>query len=124
MSLRIRDVNKEDWPAIFELAKKKDFQFPSLSSIFTMYVVESEAGEIVSFGCTVMQLESILVTNGNKKDTVESLKLLLDKAEPSAKRLGIDQIHAFVWNDSFTEILKSHFNFKTCKGEALYKDVK
>lgn len=53
------------------------------------------------------------LTNG--KDLLD----LITNAALAAKIEGHDSIHAFVQDKDFSELLKKHFGFKNCVGEAL-----
>lgn len=70
-------------------------------------------------------VESVMVLdpNTNKFEKIRATDKLLDFGYLSARHAGADQMHAFVQDLRFAEHLKKRHGFKTCKGEALVKEL-
>lgn len=123
--MKIRPAVKEDWDAIVGLGVLQDYPFPDFNNIIRVAVIEDEDGNIVAAGFIKRFVEAAFMPDNTKpkKVIVESLKLLQDFGIETAKELGIDQLHSFVWHEGFDEILKKHFNYSECRGKALFLDV-
>lgn len=70
-------------------------------------------------------VESVMVLDPstNKFEKIRATKELLEFGYWSTLKAGADQMHAFVQDLRFAEHLKKQHGFKTCKGEALVKEL-
>lgn len=101
------------------------FSVPPLERGIVSGVVANGRSEITGFGIVTLLAEAILVMDLNcsareKKETIEKLIWLGLQGVSKAK---MDGIHAFVQDPRFAAVLKKHFGFRTCKGEALYLEL-
>lgn len=81
-------------------------------------VIESNK-EVVAFGMMRLLTEAILVCEGSKKDKTLILFELICQMIKDAKRFEIPQIHVFIQDDKFADLLIKHFNFKEEQGRTL-----
>ena len=78
-----------------------------------------------NFGLIANFLEAIVVfdLSYSKRARVQILKKMLLSMEEFANQKGIKQVHIFAQDPEFAGILKKHFGFQTCTGEALVKNI-
>lgn len=126
--MSIRYARPEDETKIRRLYREHyngEFDFPSRDNVVVQLVAENE-DEILGYGLLKTLSEAFIVLNksetGRKK--IKALTELIEGAIFSADRMNIEQIHAFVEDPEFANILKKHFGFKTYVGEALVLDVR
>jgi len=119
----VRSAVKEDWEQLMELNAQHNFPFPDFNNMLTVLVVEDE-GKIIAWGYLKMLVEAVFIpAKGNKKKVVKSLKLLNDEGIRQAKRNKVEQIHSFIVDPSFKDILVKHFDYGIAKGDALILNV-
>jgi len=109
---------------IFTQHHAGSFSVPPLERGVISGVTTNDASEITGFGIVTLLAEAILVMDLNcsareRKETIEKLIWLAIQGV-SGK---MDGIHAFVQDPRFAAVLKKHFGFRTCKGEALYLEL-
>lgn len=102
-----------------------DFSVPPLERGVISGVTTNDMDEITGFGIVTLLAEAVLVMDLNcptreKKETIDKLLWL---AIQGVSKANMDGIHAFVQNPRFAAVLKKHYGFRTCKGEALYLEL-
>lgn len=109
---------------IWEEGYKGDFSLPDLTNSVTFAVVEHE-GKVIAFGVVKVYAEAIMIIDQAKSNRIksEAMKLLLDKAEKDCKKHKITQLHTFIKDESFADILIKHFNFIKIKTVGLLKEL-
>lgn len=119
-----RYAKLEDWDAIVEISKKREYPLPDFKNLLVTLVVEDE-GKIVSFGYLIKYVETVFAPDpdSSDKDKVKSLKLLQGRLKEEARSFGINQINCFVLDNSFKDILTKHFGYAPSTGAALYLDI-
>lgn len=103
---------------------KDEFEFPDFTLLSSIYVaVEGE--EIIGFGAVQPIFEAVLVLDQRKSidERLIALDLLENRAEVELKSQGIKQVHAFVQNDIFGNLLRNRFEYKNTKGKSLVKNI-
>ena len=115
--LKIRAIREEDFERIAELAAQHNYDI-QFNNTLANIVIENELEEVVGFAQLRSFVEAVFLPDHSfdKRVIVDMTKLVLNEA----KELKVD-IHAFVENDNFTEILKKHFDFHPCVGNAIIK---
>lgn len=88
--------------------------------IVTQGVIEAD-GEAIAYGMVKLFAEAIMVLdlNASQRQKVEAMKLLMEAAVAEAKSKGLEQMHVFVKRPSLADILRKHFSFVDCSGDAL-----
>lgn len=116
--MRIRRPRKEDSDKIEKIANRYEFVLPNK---FHSAAVIEENNEVIAFGMIRLILDAIMVVeNGSKRDIVESLNLLMQCAVIDAVNLGHNEVHVFVRDRKFADILKKHFKFEEVEGISLF----
>lgn len=103
---------------------KESFDLP-ISSSEVAGVAYDDNDEIVGFIMVRRIFETILILDleRSKKDRIEALKECFKGALFESRLAGIDQIHAFVQDVKFAELLKKYFGFRDCVGQAIVTDI-
>ena len=112
---------------IHEVWKKHhdtDFSIPAVENILTAPIVYND-DRLVAFGMVKLFAEAIMVMDldSNKRDRVNAMKILLMEAFKACNAANIEQLHLSVTNPDFAEMLKKHYDFRTCEGEILVVEV-
>lgn len=86
--------------------------------------VISEDDRLIAYGAVTLLAEAVMVLDldASLKEKDWAIKQLLWQAIQGVSG-KMDGIHAFVQDPKFAALLKKHFGFKTCKGEALYLEL-
>jgi hypothetical protein len=120
--MRYRRATVKDEPKIRSIYKQQEdsFDLPISASEVAGVAVDDD-DTIVGFIMVRRIAETILVLDleRNKRDRISALQECFKGALFESRIAGIDQIHAFVQDPKFAELLKKHFSFQTCIGEAL-----
>jgi hypothetical protein len=120
--MEIRKAELKDFDRLVELSKEHNYPFPDFKSILTILVAE-EDGKVVAYGYTQRFVEVVFLPDtGSKQDIVKSLKGLTEGMIESLSP-DIKQVHAFVMNDSFGDILTKKFGYEPCSGKALVLNI-
>lgn len=122
----IRPYTTRDAEQVNEIYNKfhaESFAIPRES--ITSATITKDNDEIVAFGAVTLLAESVLVLDldATLREKNFAIQQLLWTAIQGVTNLHMDGIHAFVQDPEFAKVLKKHFGFKTCKGEALYLGV-
>jgi len=111
--LRIRRVHEKYF--------NEEFEFPNFFERFlSAYLVEDDKEQIIA-ACGVRPIaEAVLITNKDKSVRVrrEALFKILHASMFVCNRLGYDQLHAFVQDDSWKKHLEN-VGFEPTKGQSL-----
>ena len=103
------------------MEKNYDFQLPK--ELLTAAVVEEDE-KIIAFGMLRTLSEAILICGGSKRDKILSLIYLINQCINDANDLGLSQVHIFVKDNSFAEILIHKFGFREEIGKTLVLELK
>ena len=128
--MRARIIRENDLSRLTDLHGKfynGEFEFPNLSHFLGGFVIvdDNDDKDIISFGGLRTILEGVCITNLDKssRERREALYKLNQCLSFLANGNGYEQIHAFVTDDVWKDILKRSVGFQTCKGEALYLNI-
>lgn len=115
----IRNSKEEDNDSILEILSQHNFQTPT-GNIISQATIE-DCGKIVAYGAVHLIAEEVLVMDKNLslKQKSEVLELLHKKAIIDSVGKGFKEIHAFVQDSHFLQVLKKHYGYKDCKGRAI-----
>jgi hypothetical protein len=105
---------------IYEKFHRDGFGIPSRTHLVTEGVAENESG-VIAYGMVKLFCEAIMVLDLDQPDRekISAIRELMSVAIMDSTKLGAEQLHVFVQNPNFAEVLKKHFGFMPCKGEAL-----
>lgn len=128
--VRFRQLKSKDSRQIDIIYRKyhqEDFYIPKLDS-FTLSagVVVDDKDDVVAFGMVRLIPEVIMVMDlgRSKRTKVTALRELMSVAIMDTVRAGLDSLHAFVQDNGFSHLLKKHYGFRSCTGEAIITEVK
>lgn len=117
----MRRPRVQDWKRLQEIAKGYDFVLPD--NPLRAQVVERD-GKVVALGLIRILAEAILICEGSDRDKVHSLFELICQCIKDAKELNLPQIHIFVKDNKFADILIKKFNFVEEQGRTLVLEIK
>lgn len=124
--LKIRDIETvADVKAMVEIAERcHDFPAPTSNDTIVGRVVENGSGP-VAYGIIKVFAEAIFVPDLTKPrvELGKSLMLLMKDAIEASQRANVEQLHTFVKDEEFVELLKRHYGFVECSGKALVLEV-
>lgn len=105
--------------------RENEFKFPDIELLSSIYVICNDSDEIIGFGAIQPIFESILVLDSgcSVDDRLMALNRLMLRAENEMKEQGITELHAFVQDSKFFNLLKNRFDFVETKGRALIKHI-
>lgn len=120
--LRIQDL--EDIQKIHEKYYESEFSLPDFFGNFLCGFVVEENGEIITAGGVKRIAELIFVTDKSKTHRQRRTALYkgLEISSYLAGRNGFDQLHAFIQDEKWLEVMESR-GFSRCKGIPLYIGV-
>lgn len=126
--MNIRRPTVEELPKLRGIHKafQNEFKFPNLSLISSIYVIVNDKDEILGFGAIQPIFEAIVVLDQVKSvdERLLALDMLQARADFEMKSQGIDQLHVFVQNTQFGNLIKKRFGYKNTKGKSLVKVIK
>lgn len=117
--MEIREPRHGDKERIEEILSQHNFEFPSGPII--VHAICEDDGEIVAYGVVRLIAEEVMIMDKNLSNKSKSkvLELLHQRAIQGSTEAGFDQLHAFVQDEHFIEVLKKHYGYKDCKGKAI-----
>ena len=112
-------------PVVEDIDEIEKFAQEPLPGMFVeAAVIECESG-IIAFGAIRSSMEAILFPSGTLRQKVQSLKLLLKKAEEDVLKYDTyNYIDVFAKNQEFADILIKHFGFHRIEGIPLTKKIR
>ena len=118
-----RRIKLSDLPLIDRIWRKfhkSGFGIPGRANIVTQGVVEKD-GIVLGYGQVKVFCEAIMVLDLDipQRDKIDVIRKLMEIAIMDSTKTGYEQLHVFVQNPEFAKILKKHFGFQSCSGEAL-----
>lgn len=120
--MKYKPAQIHDVPEIRRIYKQQEdkFDLPYADAEVAGVAVDDD-DKIVGFIMIRRIAETILVLDleRSKKHRIQALQELFAGALLESRIADIDQIHAFVQDPKFSKLLKKHFGFETCIGEAL-----
>lgn len=122
--LHFRRLHDTDLPRINELWDGSyDLEVKS-SNIGDAVVIQND--DIAGFGIIKEFAEVVLVLNKDlsKRDQIQVLKKLYDRAVHHCKDLKLKELHAFVKDEQFAQLLIKHFGFRKIEGIPLILDLR
>jgi len=77
--------------------------------------------EVVAYGMVKLFAEAIMVLDLDRplRNKADAFKLLIEAAIAKSRDLHMEQLVGFVENRDFANILRKHYGFVNCSGEAL-----
>lgn len=125
--MNIRTVRERDIDRLKEIHSKffqEEFSFPNFLQGFLFNFIAEHEGEIVVAGGVRNIAEIVMITDKDQKILDKRLALYkaLGVAEEICKRMGFDQIHAFVQNPLWEQRLKKT-GFQPTKGHSLVLEI-
>lgn len=122
--MRYRPATNKDIPEIERVYKHHDFALP-ISASEVAGVALDDNDKVVGFIMVRRIAETILILDleRSQRDRIQALKACFEGALFESRLAGFDQIHAFVQDVGFSELLKKHFGFRPCVGEAIVTDI-
>ena len=110
---------------IHEDHHKGGFPLPDLRTALFSGVAADLTGDVKALVVVRNIAEAIMIldTDRPRKELVASLRSVIENALFGSFINHVDMVHVFVQDPKFSEILKKHFGFRTCKGEALVYEV-
>jgi hypothetical protein len=120
--LAITDIDRVN--EIFAKHHAGAFAIPPLERLLSHTVVTNDNDKVIAFGAIYPLIEAVMILDldCSMRDKAEVLKQLIWEAIRGVSGKA-DGIHAFIQDPEYAKLLKKHFGFKTCKGEALYLEV-
>lgn len=118
-----RRVKLSDLPIVDRIWRKfhkTGFGIPGRNHVVTQGVVESH-GKVIAYGQVKAFCEAIMVLDLEEptREKIEAVRKLMEIAIMDSTNTGYEQMHVFVQDPEFAKILKKHFGFQPCSGEAL-----
>lgn len=116
------DVDEID--RIWKTFYSNEFSLPDLSNTIIHGVVETDKG-ITGFGMVKLMAEGLLILDQSVSDKVKmaTLKELMIAQRVGVSKTNLTQIHAFVQDPRFANILKKHYGYTDAVGKALVLEV-
>jgi len=113
----VRPAIKEDWDELLRIHKSHGFPFPDFKNMLHVLVIEDK-NKIVAWGYVKKYVETVFIPDKNtpKSTIVKSLKLISEKSSEMALSQNIDQVHAYVEDEHFADLLVDRFGYKVCTG--------
>ena len=120
----LRGAGTRDIKAIKAMFVDYDFTL-DYKHIESLVVIEKD-NAIIAVASLVRMLEGSFLVDKNisKKDKIRALKMIMRQVDIEIKNLGYENYTVFGTKSSLNTILKRHFAFVTCKGEALISWLK
>jgi hypothetical protein len=122
--MRIRPVLPEDTEAINSIFTKHHKDAFGIPDKTITEAIVSEEDRVIAYGAVTLLAEAVMVLDldASLREKDFALKQLIWQAIQGVSG-KMDGLHAFVQDPEFAKVLKKHFGFKTCKGEALYLGI-
>ena len=122
----IRHGTAADIPRVLEMWK--EHHAPAFQITLPFFVVIEMVGDVenvIGFGTFRTFIEATAITDQTieKRKIVEAIRLLAHQSLFEAKKHGHKYIYAFAKNSSFGQILRRHFGYQPCYGEALFVEI-
>lgn len=120
----IRHATNADIDRILEINKQNDFPIPKFDNIITQAVIEDESG-VIAFGMVKLFAEAILILDHNqpKRSKISAIQLLMLEAIRGSKQHELTQLHAFIKDEHFSDLMKKHYGFENCSGIPLVMNL-
>lgn len=124
----IRDIQSSDITKarlIHEKYYKTQFDFPNFFNHFTCaYSICNENDELVSIAGVRPILELVVLTDKDKsvRERYRAVYQILDMSKYVASKKGFDELHAFVQEDHWRDVMLSR-GFKETVGKSLVIEV-
>lgn len=126
--MKVRLIDAKDVDTIMKIHEKchmQDFQAPDLLANLGSVLCEDEEGGIIGAGILKPQVEAIMILDLKRdmRTKHEAIGEMIKQAVMFGKKIGMDQIHAFVNNAEFAAILKKHHGFRDINRPSLLLDI-
>lgn len=125
---KLRSYKPSDLNRIREIHQQyheKGFEFPDIERAITKAVVTNRDEEVIAFGVARTIAESIMILDPSQslREKTKALEMLIRHGIFGCELAGYDQLHAFVQDEHFKQVLEKHFAFRECVGKALVLDI-
>lgn len=123
--LTVKPITADDIEQLRKIHEKhysQEFDFPDFTTgFYGAFVITNGKGEIVTGGGVKPIAETILVTNKDFgiKERNEALLNVLNVSEFLCRKFGHEQLHVFIQNEKYRNLLMKRVGFKPTKGQAL-----
>jgi len=122
--MKVRIIKESDLPLLREIWKKhfqNEFDFPKFLDFNLQYIIENDEQEIITAGGIKLIAEAILVTDKDKGifTRYRALRLAHDMNKYFCQETGHNQVHTFIQDPVYKELLTKHHGFTFTRGEAL-----
>lgn len=109
----LRNPQDKDSEQMAEIAMQHPFPIFE-RNLLTVLAVRGP--DIIAVGQLIPQVEVLLMGNfkRSKAERVEALKLLMIEAMFQTNKLNIPQLHSFIKDEKFADILQKHWGFTPC----------
>lgn len=124
--MKFRKIFEQDIPDLAKLqVSHPDFAELKIDKYLIDGVVADDNESVAAYGIVIPFAEAVFLPDLERSDRVKltAMKLLLEQAILGTTGAGIRQLHCFIRDPNFAEIMKKHYNFKPCVGEALVLDL-
>lgn len=120
--MNFRSVKEFDIPQLARLQREHpDFHELNINKYLIDGVVADSDENVVAYGIVIPFAEAVFLPDisRSKEDKVIALRTLMRHAIYGTEKAGIKQLHCFIKDDGFAEVMKKHYGFKPCEGQAL-----
>lgn len=122
--MRFRELKEADLPDLARIHQdfhSQGFELPDISKALMDGVVVDIEENVTAYGIVVPFCEVIFIPDRSKSkaEIVTALKLMMIEAIKCSDKFKIRQIHCFIRDNGFSDIMKNHYGFKECTGTPL-----
>lgn len=123
----IREIRESDLSELKEIHNrfyKKEFLFPNFKDHFICAYVVEKNGKIITAGGIRTIVECVAVTNKDLsvRERIEGLTYLLNASKYFTERNGYSELHAFVKDPNWEDILVKK-GFSKTEGQSLVLEI-
>lgn len=121
----VRNVDSTDLPILDAIHSNHNFPCPSRRNLIDEKLVTDDNGQIIGYGQIKVLSEATIILNmlTSRRDRVEALNKFMEHAEQLCAERGIEQLHVFVEDKIFANLLIEKFGFSQASGRALVKNL-
>ena len=122
--MRFENLKDEHIEQIREINDRQE-KFDLNKAFVASGVVVDESDRVVAFGGIkpIYEVVFIVDLDRSKRDRIEAIRQLLPFGKSRSAQKGVEHWHVFVSEPEFIEVLKKHFGFKKCEGDALILEL-
>lgn len=124
--MKFRKIFEQDIPDLAKLqVQHPDFAELNIRKYLIDGVVVDKEEGVAAYGIVIPFAEAVFLPDVNRsnRDKLTAMKLLLEQAILGTTNADIKQLHCFIRDQAFADIMKKHYGFKPCVGEALVLEL-